>query len=406
MRKRQQFTHPRKDSRSSWQVWRLAGARNVRLLLTAVVLVAGIVGFCLARVLWRADSPTALVDTASPVQPEIQALQEEAMQVADGLRKDFPDSTDPLVLMGNLHNTMGHATEAMECWQQSLEMDPGRADAYRGLGSLAMRRGQYEKALELWRKALEIKPEMAGVRTLSARALMALGRPKEAIAALQKDLQISPSASTSYFELGQAYRQLKEYDKAKENYRAATKIQPDYTNAYYGLALACERLGQKDEFAAYMEQFKRLKAQNRLVEKDLRSTYDDVDSARRSVAQTHTEAGEVYYGHDNLQKAEQHWKEAARLDPKSTACRMQLVRLYTQDGRDREALQICEELSQIEPGNATTYLNIGVLNARLNRLDAALAAVERAVALDPNNPACQRARQLIQERRRRDGLGN
>jgi len=370
----------------------------------AIALGAGIGGFCLAKRFWPADSQPPLAAPSTSLQPEISALREEAVQVVDSLRTDFPDSSDPLVLMGNLHDSLGNSAEAMDCWQKCLEMDPRRADAYRGLGSLAMRKGQYEKALELWGKALEIRPEMADVRTLSARALMALGRPREAVAALQREIQISPRASTSYFELGQAYLQLKEFQKAKENYQAAVQIQPGYTNAYYGLARACERLGQKAESAAYMERFTKLKAENRRGERDQRSTYDDLSLVRQSVAQTHTEAGQVYYGHGNVRKAEQLWQRAAWLDPKNTACRMQLVKVYTQAGRDQEALRICEELRQIEPENATTYLNIGVLSARLNRLDAALSAIDRAIELDPKNPQFQQARQLIQERKRRGGF--
>jgi tetratricopeptide (TPR) repeat protein len=368
----------RRNAAPSPRVWHLTRARKLWLLLIAVALGAGIAGFCLVKRLWSADSQPPLAAPASSLRPEISALQEEAVQVVDGLRGDFPDSSDPLVLMGNLQDSLGNSARATECWQQSLDIDPQRADAYCGLGSLALRKGQYEQALGLWGKALEIRPEMADVRTLSARALMALGRPKEAAAALEREIQISPRASTSYFELGQAYRQLKEYQKAKLSYQAAVKIQPDYTNAYYGLALACE--------------------------KDSRSTYDDVASARRAVAQTHSDAAQVYYGHGQVQKAQQHWQRAARLDPKDTACRMQLVKVYTQAGRYQEALRICEELRQIEPENATTYLNIAVLSARLNRLDDALLAVDRAIKLAPDNPAFQRARQLIQERKRRGEL--
>jgi tetratricopeptide (TPR) repeat protein len=373
------------------------------LLLAAAALGAGIVGFCVAKTFWRTDLPPPLVDPAFSLDPEIKALQEEALQVVDALRDEFPGSSDPLVLLGNLHNTLGNSDAAAACWQRCLETDPKRADAYRGLGLVAMRKGQYEKALGLWRKALQIKPEMSGVRTLSARALMALGRPEEAVAPLKKDIEISPDAGTSYFELGQAYRQLKEYEKAKESYQAAVRIRPDYTNAYYGLALACQRLGRTDEFGTYMEEFQRLKAHNRQTDRDLRSAYDDVTSARQSVAQTHTEAGQVYFGHGNLQSAQQHWQRAARLDPKNTVCRMQLVAVYVEGQKDREALQVCEELSRIDPDDAVTYINIGVLNARLKRFDAALSAVDRAIQLDPDNPEYRQARKRIQAWRRRDG---
>jgi tetratricopeptide (TPR) repeat protein len=399
--RRQQQDTPARPGRFG----RLLRTPKARWLLAAVALGAVGIGVSAAWVLWPAHGRRPTVAPASPAQAEIAALQEEALQAASHLREDYPDSSDPLVLMGNLYSSVGNSAEATKCWQHALEMDPERADAYRGLGSLAMRKGEYQKALDLWHKALKIEPEMTGIGTLSARALMALGRPKEAIAALQQDIRISPRASTSYFELGQAYRQLKEYEKAKEAYLAATSIQPDYTNAYYGLAVTCERLGEKHEVALYMEKFRELKAENRRTERDSRSRYDDVASARQSVAETHTDAGQVYYGHGNLREAEQHWRRAAQLDPQNTTCRMQLVRVYMQGNKDREALQICEELRRIDPTDAVTHLNIGVLCARLNRFDAALAAMDRAIALDPGNAEYQRARQQIEERKRRGRFG-
>ena len=383
----------------------MGGGRKVRLLIGAIALGTGVIAIWVAGLHGPTDSPPAVADAESPLHAEINSLREEAIGVVESLKEDFPASSDPLVLLGNLHNGLGNSAEAVRCWQQSLEMDPGRADAYRGLGSIAMRRGEHQQALDFWRKALEIKPRMTAVRTFSARALMALGRHEEAVEALKKDIGISPGASTSYFELGQAYRQLKEFQKAKRNYLTALRLQPDYTNACYALAVVCQRLGENDESGAYMERFKKLKAEDRLVDEDQRSVYDDAASARRSVAQTLTEAGQVYFGHGRTRQAEQHWQKAARLDPKNTSCRMQLVNVYMQENRDREALDICQELSRIDPEDPTTYLNIGVLNARLNRFDAALAAIQRAAALDPGNPQHERARRLIQQRRQRDGFG-
>lgn len=375
--------------------------RKTRRLLTTVVLGAGIAAFAVGWALWPTESTRPAANLTFSLDPQIRALQQEALQVVDTVGKDFPGVSDRLVLMGNLHNSMGNSHAAIECWRQCVEMDPNRADAYRGLGLVAMRRGQHQEALDFWRKALEINPEMADLRTLSARALMALGRPQEAVAALEEEVRLSPRAATSYFELGQAHRQLNQYAKAKESYLAAVKFQPDYTNAYYGLAQACQRLGQGDELNAYLEKFRKLKAQNRQVETDQRSTYNDVVLARQSVAQTYTDAGQVYHGHGDLRSAEQHWQRAARLDPKNTTCRMQLVKVYVQGQRDREALQVCEDLRRIDPEDATTYLNIGVLNARLNQFDAALSAVDRAIALDPGNPEFRRARKEIQDRRQR-----
>jgi cytochrome c-type biogenesis protein CcmH/NrfG len=49
----------------------------------------------------------------------------------------------------------------------------------------------------------------------------------------------------------------------------------------------------------------------------------------------------------------------------------------------------------LEPKRADHWLNVAVLNGRLARRDAALAAIEQAIALEPDNPKYREARDTI-----------
>jgi len=403
--------------KSSWKVPR--GVRRLKawLLLVGMILGVGMAGCFVTGPPRRRDAssqetgerqardeqPAAAEESAA--QPlaapiaAVDALKKEELEVARQLVRDFPNSADPIGLLGMVHQAHGNTAEAVKCWESCLELNPDLAGVYNAMGRIALERGEHEKAVRLWRKPLEINPAFPGVHNRLAHAQMDLGKPKEAIATLEKGTKIFPRDSQGYFLLGQAYMQLNEHRKAKENYERAIAIRADHRQAHYALAIACARLGQMDKSREHMATFKNLKGKHRKALSDRADAFDDLAWTRRSLARTHTDAGQVYLRHRDARKAEEHWRRAAALDPRSTLCRMELASLFRSTGRKREALDMGMELKKIDPRNAVTHLNIGILHAELKQYDAALAAIERAMALQPGNPSFRRVYELIKNRK-------
>jgi tetratricopeptide (TPR) repeat protein len=319
-----------------------------------------------------------------------KALRKEASDAVRRVVKDFSHAARPLGLMGNLHVSLGNTAEAVRCWERCIELDPKGIDSYRCIAEAALRSGNFDKAVAMTRRGLKVDPAARGLNGQLGRALVRLGKPKEAIPALLRDVQISPRASMSHLALGHAYQQLREFGKAKESFLTAMRIYPAYTEACYGLAVVCARLGQKDEAAKYRRKLKQMKAQDwaklPTVEQTAR-TIRSVALLRRRVTWIHTQIGIVYKDGGRAAEAEKHWLRAAELDPKATACRNELGALYRRTRRMDKALEMSRQLLAIKPDNTRYHYGHAVLLAQMNRLDAALAAVERAVRLDPNNAA-------------------
>ncbi|MHC4557231.1 MAG: tetratricopeptide repeat protein [Planctomycetota bacterium] len=357
--------------------------RMVGVLLLGIIVCAAII----AVVLTRQFCPTACT-SPGPEQPAtplatVEAFKKEELELTNQLVEDFPRDPATINLLANVHNNHGNRTEAVRYWKRVVLLDPNNAAAYDSMARVILLKEEHAKAIQLWQKALQIDPGMFGVHFRLAQALMATGQPEQAITALKKDLEISPKASWSYYLLGQLYTQLKDYEQAKLSFKAAIQIQPGYSKAYYGLAAVCMRLEQTDEARKFMDEFKKLKAQDIRVDKDRRSTYDDLETIRSQVAETCIEGGKIYYGHRNAQKAEQLWQKAAALDPKNIACRTNLATLYQQNNRVLQALELCEQLRELEPDNPTRHFNVGILNARLKKFEAAEKAFQKACELAP-----------------------
>ncbi|OHB72362.1 MAG: hypothetical protein A2V70_16385 [Planctomycetes bacterium RBG_13_63_9] len=331
------------------------------------------------------DPEPSVAEPPPDVRATVEALKEEELEVARQLIKDFPDSPDPIGLLGNVHSKHGNNSEAAECWEKTLQMQPDRVSALVALGTVALRNDQFEKAVELWRKALELDAAQPDARASLAEALMALGKIQEAIVELEKDVEVSANAWRSHCLLGQAHMQLREYEKAKESFEAAIRIQPNDAKSHYGLANVCARLKLGDESTRYLKRFQELNAAVSEFDRQRRDGYDDLEFMLPRVAETFNSAAGFYHAHGNAQKAEQLWQRASALDAKNIESRTRLVQWYRQNDRVQEALQVCEQLRDIEPTEAGHHLAVGMLSAQLKQFGKAERAFRKVCQLSPKH---------------------
>jgi superkiller protein 3 len=329
------------------------------------------------------QSEPSILPSKLTLKQEIDALKKEELELTEQLIREFPSSEVPLVLMGNVHRKQGNSIEAVKCWQNALVLNPKRPDAYNGMGWIAIEKGEYEKAISLWRKALEINPKMPGVHNSIAQALLALGKYSEIIEEAEEELKISPRSGLSYFLLGQGHLKQREYDKAKKYYETAIELRPNNMNAYYGLFTACSRLKLRDKAGEYMAIFKELKAKDSKVLMDRNKAFDDLVTIRKGLAETYSDAKQLYWQKGNLQKAEKLLERAVILDPNNTEHLMKLGELFQNRNRLPDALQMYKKVRVIEPDNMINHINIGIVSRHLKQFTNAEKAFKTAITLGP-----------------------
>jgi len=332
---------------------------------------------------FNSNEPNKSADSVSNPEQEIAVLKNEELELAESLAKDFPDNVNVTMLLGNLWERHGDATKAIEYFRKVLEKNPKRADVYKGIGWFFMHKQQYEQAIEYWRKAIEIDPNIPDMHNNIAMALMGQNKQGEAIKELEKDVNISPRPSFSYFLLGQLYLQQNEYEKARDNYEKAIEIQPNYTNAYYGLFTLSAKLKQQDKAEEYMAVFKKLKAEDLKILKDRNEAEDDLINMRKGATETYLLAGKMYQEGGNSQKAEEILKKATTLDPNNTLCLERLASLYLTSNRLTDAIPLYIKISEINPKDPLSHLNIGILSTRLKQLDNAEKAFRKVIEVAP-----------------------
>ncbi len=328
---------------------------------------------------------TAAFSQTDEEQQKISALKKEELELAERLTKDFPNSINPVMLMGNIWERHGDATKALEYFKKVLQQDPERSDVYKSIGWFFMNKEQYAQAIEHWQKALQIDPNIPGVHHDIALALMGQNRQNEAIGELERDVQISPRSASSYFLLGQLYLRQKEYEKAGNNYEKAIEIKPNYPNVYYGLFTLSARLKQQEKAAEYMAVFKKLKAEDMKDLKNQNEAADDLIDMQKGAAETYLLAGQMYQAGGNIQKAEELYKKAATLNPENIQCLEKLASLYIARNRITDAIPLYERISELDPNDPICHLNIGKLSMRLKKLENAEKAFRKAIEVAPDS---------------------
>ncbi len=342
-----------------------------------------------------ADSVPVFSGPAYSPQATVADLKQASLQIANELAADYPDSPDAWNVTAQLQFHLGNTPEAVNLWQRCLTANPKLGDAQYGLGYIAHLEGDNAKAVERFRAALAVSPLDRRIPLLLAESLTRLGKPEEAVPLLAELLKSGQSTLYGLVSLGQIYLDMREYDKARAVFERAVQLDPASREAQFGLGTAWARLGDTEKSRQAMSAFQALVANRRAESAARVMGFDDLAKGREVAVLIHNEAAKVYLAHGNLQKAEGAWCKTSALDRKNIPCRMELVAIYERTGRDRAALRVSEELRDLEPERADHWLNVGVLNVRLGRRDAALAAVDKAIAMEPDNPKHRQAREVI-----------
>ena len=97
----------------------------------------------------------------------------------------------------------------------------------------------------------------------------------------------------------------------------------------------------------------------------------------------HYNLGTLYAEHERLDEAIAELRIAAELDPNYAAAWANLALVAEKLDLDEEAIKSHEKLVALGKGQASNYFHLGVLYAKNNQPDPAIAAFARAIEMDP-----------------------
>lgn len=288
-----------------------------------------------------ADGPRPARPTPAarpPLPGSFEALREEALALAAGLRSRHPDAPEPIDLEAMMHDRFGNLAAATGLWEAWLADHPGSAEAHLRLGRYARERGEETVAVEHLERAFDARPDLPGAQVLLGESLTAVGRADDAIAVLARELPGTSGNPNRLTLLGHARLQRGDFAAAKADFQRALAIDPASTHALYGLSVACGRLGEKEAAERHRAEFAERKARSLSRDRaNAPARLDDMPALAQAMAGWFVIAGRIERAGGDPAAAERAWLRALDFAPGQPEARSGLLESYRREGRDAEA---------------------------------------------------------------------
>jgi len=327
----------------------------------------------------------------------------------------------------------GDYEKTLELMRQALEYDPGTPEALLFIGKVQMHRGEMEEAIGTFRKYVQQSPGSSEGHFRLGQAYFHLNRTQEAIDCYRATLDIDPKSRNAYYGLSEAYRRLGQDEQARQHQQKYLSIaagveqsaremrvgRDDEAAMRQSLAYACAVVGKV--YAGYRdlpkaeEVFRRgaeVCAPDKECRELLAALYErqgKLEAALVPLLQlAELEPGNVdrrlkcamIFGRLNrLDEAEKSLRQALEIAPGRPEVYAGLAQLFLQMGRDLpQARAWAEKAAQLQP-TAVNYCVLGLACDRTGDRAAAVAAMGRAVGLDPDNLQYRRLLQQFSQPR-------
>ena len=114
-------------------------------------------------------------------------------------------------------------------------------------GNKARMAGRLQEALEAFDNAIELKPDFALAYSLRGAIYYMLGNYEQAIKDLSQDIELKPDSPFAYIFRGAAQEMHGNYQEAIKDYTKAIELKPDYAEAYKLRGLAYGKLNNDQQ---------------------------------------------------------------------------------------------------------------------------------------------------------------
>lgn len=328
-------------------------------------------------------------DTSSPL-PSGSA----ASQGADSLQAPSLETGLQLYRQGDLKGAEPHLAGA-------LKQSPRDRRLLEALGSIYARTDRWKQAEESFRAALGIEPESIGARLGLAALFIDTGRYQEAQAMLGEVRRRDPANLFALLKAALLDARLGRTAEAEAGAREVVARQPSNAEAHYVLGLALERRGALEEAAGEMRRVREITpahpgALSHLVTLETRLGHA-AEAARwrkaQQVALSRLHVEERVRGHriraveafnrKDYRTALDEFRAIAREDPDDPQVHLHLGSTFIALGNPDEAQRALDRCLALDPRNERALAEMGRLHALANRLDEAIEALKKAVALNP-----------------------
>ena len=361
--------------------------------------------------------------------------KEKALQVAENMAKNLPDSSDAWLLRAALLRDNNNDQQAEEVFKEALSRFPkdsrlqaAVAEYYEQTGKFDQAEAVYKSAVTTAEKPEDAKSQLAnfyfeqkkfdlakmlmeevlkqennhkGALLVQDKFLIKNGQNQEAITSLTKLIRDFPQWAEAHFTKALAHINLGETELALSSLTEAVKFDPRNTKYHTTLSFLHLTSGRYDDAKkeaaiALKLQPKNLAAallfaKGTVLAKDYATAVRILEEMQEKLP-NHVEVignlGQAYLGQGDTEKAIKAFQRVLSLQPGNTAALVNLIRIKQQQGLSREELrQMVKEQLQTAPESPGHMMLMASMLVAEDQLDEALSYTQKVQQIQPQNPA-------------------
>jgi len=251
------------------------------------------------------------------------------IQIVEPVGKD-KSSRELRSLLARAYAMNGNLTEARADFESLAREDPKQTKPLVEAARIAYRQKDYEGAAGYLIRALKNEPDDAGIQFFFGIVCINLNLPGDALRALKEAVRLQPDNATYNYALGAASLSGASSDAAVVCFKKYVALRPADAHGHLALGVAEYEAG-------------------------------DLDAARRELnplalnpatsAGAHYILGKISRREGNLESAGEHFAEAVKLDPHDAMLAANLAGVYIRQGRFSEARSAIDRALALDPEN-------------------------------------------------------
>jgi tetratricopeptide (TPR) repeat protein len=178
-----------------------------------------------------------------------QAIRDEAFRYILKAREHAPHIAETHWNVGVGLAERGQFDEALQAFQQTLQIDPNYAPAYNSMGIIYTNLHRHADAVRVYRRAVELEPGFQRAQFNLARSLDRTGQLESALPHYAAAANMTPDEAGFRYRLGEALFRAGKYNDAIGHLAEATRLQPNFAEARYVAGEVLEKMGHAAEAA-------------------------------------------------------------------------------------------------------------------------------------------------------------